>query len=171
MNITQENTGDLSATIKVELTPEDYSEKVKHSLTEMQKKANMPGFRPGKVPFGLVKKMYGKSAMAEEVNKIITDSLNNYIKENKLEILGYPIGNSEKGKDIDFEQEGDYEFYFDIGLVPEVNLELSDKIGVRFKESYPNGTVIFVRIKLNICFKAYFRTWAWLDLCWLPNCS
>ncbi|MCD4663837.1 MAG: trigger factor [Bacteroidales bacterium] len=134
MNITQESTGDLTATIKMELNPEDYSEKVKQSLKELQRKANMPGFRPGKVPFGMIKKMYGKSAIAEEINKIITDSLNDYIKENKLDILGYPIGNREKGMEIDFEQEGDYEFYFDIGLVPEVNLELSDNIGVDYYE-------------------------------------
>ena len=96
MNITQESTGELSATIKFELGQSDYQEQVNNSLKELQKKSVLKGFRPGKVPYGLVKKMYEKGVVAEEVNKLLSDSLNKYITENKLEILGYPLGDDEK---------------------------------------------------------------------------
>ena len=95
MNITKESTGELTATIKIEVGPSDYEKQVEEALKDLQKKANLKGFRPGKVPFGLIRKMYGKSALAEEVNKILSESLNNYIVENKIEVLGYPLA----GKD------------------------------------------------------------------------
>ena len=132
MNITQESTGDLTATIKIELVPDDYREQVNNSLKDIQKKSSLKGFRPGKVPFGLIRKMYEKNAVAEEVNKVISDSLNNYIVDNKLEILGYPIANSEKNTEVDFENSKQFEFYFDIGLIPTFDLELSDKITVDY---------------------------------------
>ena len=132
MNITQDSTGDLTATIKIELTPNDYQEQVNNSLKDLQKKSTLKGFRPGKVPFGLIKKMYEKNAVAEEVNKVISDSLNNYIVDNKLEILGYPIANIDKNAEVDFENNEQFEFYFDIGLTPAFDLELSDKIKVDY---------------------------------------
>lgn len=132
MNITQESTGDLTATIKIELIPDDYQEQVSNSLKDLQKKSTLKGFRPGKVPFGLIKKMYEQNAVAEEVNKVISETLNNYIVENKLEILGYPIANIEKNAEIDFENNKQFEFFFDIGLSPTFDLELSDKINVDY---------------------------------------
>lgn len=128
MNITQESTGESTATIKIELFPEDYREQVNKTLKDFQKKSTLRGFRPGKIPMGLIKKMYGKGAVAEEINKIVSESLNNYIKEKDLDILGYPLGSKEKNKEIDFENDENFEFYFDIGLTPEVDIELSDKI-------------------------------------------
>ncbi len=132
MNITQESTGNLTATIKIELSPEDYNEKVMKSLKELQHKSTLKGFRPGKVPFGMIKKMYEKGVLAEEVNKILSEALNNYIVENKLEILGYPLTNEEKNKDIDFENSDHFTFYFDIGLTPSFELEISDKTEADF---------------------------------------
>ncbi len=132
MNITQESTGDLTATIKIELSPDDYQEQVDSSLKDLQKKSTLKGFRPGKVPFGLIKKMYEQNAVAEEVNKVISETLNNYIVENKLEILGYPIANIEKNAEINFENNKQFEFFFDIGLSPIFDLELSDKIKVDY---------------------------------------
>ncbi len=126
MNITQEQTGDLTATIKLELEPADYNEKVKTVLKDYQKKANLPGFRPGKVPFGMVKKMYGKAIIADEVNKIISESLNNYIIEENIKVLGNPLPNLEKTKVIDFDQETNYDFYFDIGIAPEINIGIDE---------------------------------------------
>jgi len=126
MNISKESTGDLTATIKIEVGPGDYQEQVEKSLRELQKKASLKGFRPGKVPFGLVKKMYGKGAVAEEVNKVISDSLNNYIKEQDLDLLGYPLANMEKTKDLNFEFDSEFDFYFDIGLVPDVKIDLEN---------------------------------------------
>ena len=134
MNITQESTGDLTATIKIELIPDDYQEQVSNSLKDLQKKSTLKGFRPGKVPFGLIKKMYEQNAVAEEVNKVISETLNNYIVENKLEILGYPIANIAKNAEIDFENNKQFEFFFDIGLSPTFDLELSDKIKVDYHD-------------------------------------
>ncbi|MFC2106920.1 trigger factor [Bacteroidota bacterium] len=132
MNITQEQTGDLTATIKIELEPADYAEKVKTVLKDYQKKANLPGFRPGKVPFGMVKKMYGKPVMAEEINKLISESLNNYIVEDKINILGNPLPNLEKTQTVDFDQEINMDFYFDIGIIPEINVIIDENIKLDF---------------------------------------
>jgi trigger factor len=125
MNITRENTGDLTATVRIEILKQDYEEKVIKQLKDFQHKANIPGFRPGKVPVGLVRKMYGKAIVADEVNKIISDSLAKYIQDEKLEILGNPLPNEEKNHDYTFDTEQDFEFYFDMGMAPEIVLNLS----------------------------------------------
>ena len=119
MNITREKTGDLTATVRIAITPEDYDEKVTKLLKDYQRKANIPGFRPGHIPFGMVKKMYGKAIMAEEINKIISDSIIKYIEDEHLEILGNPIPNRAKNVQIDFEHQSDFDFYFED---PNVNL-------------------------------------------------
>ncbi|PKP34666.1 MAG: trigger factor [Bacteroidetes bacterium HGW-Bacteroidetes-17] len=132
MNITQENTSDLTAIIKIELLKEDYQEKVKTLLKDYQRKANVPGFRPGKVPFGMINKLYGKSVLAEEVNKLISDSLNQYIIDNKIDILGYPLPNTEKTTELDFDTQEKFEFFFDIGLTPQFEISLDDKFKVNY---------------------------------------
>jgi trigger factor len=120
MNITRENTGDLTATVRIEILKEDYEDKVIKQLKDFQHKANVPGFRPGKIPIGLVRKMYGKAIVAEEVNKIIADSLAKYIQDENLEVLGNPLPNGEKNHDYTFDAEQDFEFYFDMGMAPEI---------------------------------------------------
>jgi trigger factor len=132
MNITQENKGNLAATLKIQLTKEDYNEKVEKALKDMQRKAQMPGFRPGKVPMGLVKKMYGKSVLADEVNKVMIDGIYDYIKENEINILGNPLPDHDKASGIDWENQTDFEFHYDIGFAPAINLELSDDISVEY---------------------------------------
>ncbi len=131
MNITKEQTGELTAQIKVELIESDYREKVDKTLKDLQRKANIPGFRPGHIPMGLVKKMYGKSALADEVNKLLSDSLYNYLRENKINILGEALPNGEKTKDIDWETQKEFEFFFDLGIAPEFELNLAN-----YKASY-----------------------------------
>ena len=126
MNITSENTGELTATVKIEITKQDYEEKVTRILKDYQHKANIPGFRPGKVPIGLIKKMYGKAVIADEINKLIADTLTNYLKEEKLEILGNPLPNREKNAEINFDLQDSFDFYFDLGLAPAVDVDLSD---------------------------------------------
>ncbi len=132
MNITQEKSSDLTAIIKIELVKEDYQEKVKTVLKDYQKKANIPGFRPGKVPFGMVDKMYGKAVLAEEINKLISDSLNQYIVDEKIDILGYPLPNLEKTTEVDFDTQEKFDFFFDIGLSPEFEISLDDKFKVKY---------------------------------------
>ncbi len=126
MNIELQNTGKLTATIKIDLSPSDYEEKVMKVLKDYQRKAQMPGFRPGKVPFGLTKKMYGEAVTADEINRQLGESLENYIKENKIETLGSPLANVEKSSVVDFNQPSDMSFYFDLGLSPEFEVKLDE---------------------------------------------
>lgn len=126
MNIVKENNSDLTAVLKVQITKEDYTEKVESMLADYKKKARIDGFRPGKVPAGMIRKMYGKGVLIEEVNKLISESLTNYIRDEKLNVLGEPLPNKDQ-KQIDFDNESEYEFAFDIALSPEVDVKLSKK--------------------------------------------
>ncbi|MEE4259067.1 MAG: trigger factor [Bacteroidales bacterium] len=132
MNITKEAVNDLNAIIHINLKEEDYIEEVNSQLADYRKKASIPGFRPGKVPMGMVKKMYGKSVLLDAVNKKVSEGLNNFIIENKLNILGYPLPNPEKSTTIDFDTQKDFDFYFDIGISPEFEFELSEEIKVPY---------------------------------------
>lgn len=124
MNISFEKTGNVSAVLTLKMEKSDYESKVKDTLKTYSRKAQMPGFRPGKVPFGLIQKMYGAQAKAEEVNKLLNESLFNYIKENKVNMLGEPLS-SEQQTMQDIEKQDDFEFIFDIALAPEFTVELS----------------------------------------------
>lgn len=132
MNIVLDKTSDLTANLTIGIGVDDYKEKVDKSLKDLQRKAQMPGFRPGKVPMGLVKKMYGKGVLAEEVNKVIVDAMYDYIKENDLKVLGNPLPDNDKAKEIDWDNQTDFEFVYELGLSPEINLELNDDIGVNY---------------------------------------
>lgn len=110
MNITQEKVNNLNSVLKIKLGPADYQQKVDSQLKEIQRKASMPGFRPGKVPVGLVKKMYGKSVLADEINKLLNHSVNEYINTNKIEIIGQPIPVSLENDSIDWDNLKDVEF-------------------------------------------------------------
>jgi trigger factor len=135
MNITQENTGDLTAVIKIELNQADYLERVNKQLKDFQQKANVPGFRPGKVPFGMVQKMYGKGVKIDEINKVLSEGLEKHITENKIETLGSPLMSEEKNAHIDWDTQDDFEFYFDIAMQPEVIIDLEaikvDKFNIK----------------------------------------
>lgn len=127
MNVSLQNIDKVSALLTVKLEKADYQEKVDKSLKTFRQKANLPGFRPGMVPMGLIKKQYGKAILAEEVNKVLQDAVYNYIKENNVNILGEPLPNEEKQQPVDFDTMEDFEFVFDIALAPEFNAELTDK--------------------------------------------
>ena len=130
MNITRENIDELNAIVTVSIEKNDYEATLNDVLKNYRKKANMPGFRPGMVPAGLIKKMYGKAALAEEVNKLLSKSLTDYIHDENLNVLGEPLPNVEKQIPIDWETQTDYSFVFDLGLAPEiaVNLDKGTKI-------------------------------------------
>ncbi len=132
MKITRENIDELNGLIRVSIEKADYEATVEGALKDYKKKVNMPGFRPGMVPMGLVKKMYGKAAMAEEINKILSESLSKFIVEEKLDILGEPLPNEDQQKSIDFDNDTDFEFLFDIGYAPEVKLTLDKRTKVPF---------------------------------------
>jgi len=127
MNVSLTNVDSVNAIIQISVAKADYQEKLESALKTFRKKANVPGFRPGTVPVGMVKKMYGKSILAEEINKMVGESLYNYIQENKLNVLGEPLPNEEKQQPIDFSTEGDYDFFFDLAFAPEIKLNLTKK--------------------------------------------
>ncbi len=125
MNIIQENIDELNAVLKVKVVANDYLPKVETALKDYQKKASIPGFRPGKVPSGMIKKMYGKSIMVDEINKLLNDSLYNYLNENKIEVLGNPLPKADSIIDWDNQQE--FEFLYEMGLAPKFTVDLSPK--------------------------------------------
>ncbi|MEN8764980.1 MAG: trigger factor family protein, partial [Wenyingzhuangia sp.] len=122
MNITKENIDALNAVVKVDITTEDYQERVASVLKDYRKKANIPGFRQGQVPMGLVKKQYGKSVMVDEVNKLLQESLNNYLTEEKLDILGNPLPKMDGEFNWDTEN---FSFEFELGLAPDIKVNLA----------------------------------------------
>ena len=134
MNIKEERNDALNGSIIIDLKADEYLPKVDKALKEHQKKASMPGFRPGKVPFGVVKKMYGKSVLLDEVNKILSDSLYSYINEKQLKILGNPIPNNEKTGKVDFDNPSDLNFVYDLGYAPEFTLDISNNQAFKFYE-------------------------------------
>lgn len=124
MNITKESIDELNARVTIKLEPADYQPQVERSLREHAKKAKFPGFRPGKVPVGVVKKMYGPSVLVDEVNKMLSNQLYEYIWQEKLEILGNPIPSSSVMPKADWENPSDMEFTYDLGLAPQIELSL-----------------------------------------------
>ncbi len=127
MNVTREDVDALNAIIRVEVAPADYEGKVKETLNQYRKTAKIPGFRPGHVPFGLVQKQYGKAVLSEELNKVVNESLQKFIAENKIDILGNPIPSGKGDFKGDFDKPGDFEFTYEIGLAPEFEVALSGK--------------------------------------------
>lgn len=142
MNITRHDSGDLTELLQIQLIESDYIASVEKQLTDYRKKATMPGFRPGHVPASYVKKMYGKAVMADEINKLVSDSLNNYLVDNKLRILGHPLPNMEKTTAIDFDTQKEFDFYFDLAFSPEIDLQLSDKIEIPYYSIKVNDSEI-----------------------------
>ncbi len=142
MNITRQDTGNLTATIKVEIVNEDYQENVKKVLKDYQRKTVMPGFRPGKVPFAMINRKYGNEVMAEEINKKLSDSLNNYFSENKIKFIGEPLPNIEKNQTIDWKNQKDFNFYFDIGLYPEFEINPLENTEIEYYDIIVDDKVI-----------------------------
>jgi len=132
MNIERKDLDQNNATLTVHIEKVDYAEKVDKTLRDFRKKANIPGFRQGMVPVGLVKKMYGKAVLAEEINKLVSDNLFNYIRENHVDILGEPLPNETEQKPFDFETQEEFEFIFDLGIAPQFEVELTNKDKVKF---------------------------------------
>jgi trigger factor len=127
MNVTRHDIDALNAQLKVVINPEDYQNKVKATLEKHRKTAKIPGFRPGHVPAGLIQKQYGRTVLADELNNMVNQSLQGFLSENKVEILGNPIPNEKEEVKGDFENPTTFEFTFDIGLAPKVEVKLDAK--------------------------------------------
>ncbi|MGB6269430.1 MAG: trigger factor [Olleya sp.] len=124
MNITRENIDALNAVVKVNIAKDDYSDKVEKILTDYRKTANIPGFRKGHVPMGMVKKQYGKAVLVDEVNKLLQDALNKYLTEEKLDVLGQPLPKQQD--EINWDADS-FSFEFELGLAPEFKVDLKSK--------------------------------------------
>ncbi len=124
MNITKENIDELNAIIKIDVTEKDYKEKVTKILTDYRKNANIPGFRKGQVPMGMIKKQYGQAVMVDEVNKLLQDALNKYLNEEKLDVLGNPL--PKPSPDFSWDK-ADLTFEFELGLAPKFEVNLQPK--------------------------------------------
>ena len=127
-----QNVDKVSALLTVNIEKADYQERVEKVLKKYRQQVNMPGFRKGMVPMSLIKKQFGKSAMAEEVDKLMQDAVNNYIRENKVNMLGMPLPNEEKMQTIDFDTQENFEFVFDIALAPEFKAEVTEQDAIDF---------------------------------------
>ena len=119
-----------NASLTVKLTKEDYKSKVDHKIKDYTKKVSIKGFRPGKVPAAVVQKMYGKSLLVEEVSAILAESINTYINENKLRLLGEPLPDNEATGIVVWNNDADYAFVYNLGLVPDFTVDLTAKTGL-----------------------------------------
>lgn len=126
MNISLENVDKVSAVLTVKIEKADYADSVAKQLKDKRKKVQMPGFRVGKVPAGMVKKMYYISVLTDEINKILSENMYEYIRENELSVLGEPLP-SETHEEIDFKNQEDFEFHFDLALAPKFEYSISKR--------------------------------------------
>lgn len=130
MNIILNKQNNTEGTLNISLTESDYLPKVNEKMKDYSRKASIKGFRPGKVPAGVIKKMFGKSILVEEVNHLISHSISDYIKNNKLKVLGDPLPNEDKARSIDWDTQKDFEFEFQLGMVEDFKVDLSSKVKV-----------------------------------------
>ncbi len=134
MEITLNKKNNTEGVIKIKLTEGDYQPHVEEKVKDYSRKANIKGFRQGKVPSGVIKKMFGKSILVDEINHLLSHKLSDYIKDNQIKILGDPLPNQEKAKQIDWDTQKDFEFEYQIGMVDDFTYEVSSKVKVK---SYP----------------------------------
>src|SRR5690554_3441611 len=124
MKSTLNKTDEVNGTILIELEKADYQEKVDKSLNQFRQKAEIPGFRQGKVPKSVIQKLYGKSVLIDEINKIVTEEVSNFVRENKLKILGEPLTDISEDKQVHLDKDETFKFYFNVGLTPEFDLPI-----------------------------------------------
>jgi trigger factor len=147
MNITQEKINNLNSVLTVKIQPEDYRERVEKAIKTQAKKAKLPGFRPGMVPSSHIKRMYGKSILVDEINNLLSDSLNNYINENKLEVLGQPLPKVDDSKEFNWDYNDEFEFNYELGLAPEFDLNFSEKDKLAYYQIKVDSETLESRIK------------------------
>jgi trigger factor len=147
MNITQDKIDNLNSVLTVKITPKDYKERVEKAIKAQAKKAKLPGFRPGMVPAGHIKKMYGKNILVDEINNILNDTLSNYISENKIEVLGQPLPKVDDSKEFNWDFTDDFEFVYELGIAPEFELNFSSKDKLTYYQVKVDKDTLASRIK------------------------
>lgn len=154
MEVLLEKSSPTTALLKVKLVKEDYQPKVDKSIKEYSKRASIKGFRPGKVPAHVVNRMYGKGILVEEVNHLLSHTVNDYIKENKLPVVGDPLPNREQADAIDWDTQSEFEFAFDLGLAGDFVVDLEQLSGIskytiQAGESDVNNTIEDLRVRFS----------------------
>lgn len=127
MEVVKKDIDKQNAEITIKIEEADYKEKVENALKNYRKQANMPGFRKGQVPMGMIKKMVGSNLLVDEINRILSDKLHSYLNEEKLDVLGNPLPKQEDAENIDWENQKEFNFTYEVGLAPEVKVELTEK--------------------------------------------
>ena len=130
MNIEREQTGPLTATLKLKLTPEDYTPGVEAQLKEQRRTAVLPGFRPGQAPMPLIKKRVGKAVLVNEVERLIGHSIQQHIEGNRLRVLGQPLPKQDPANANNWDEPGEFNFFYEMGMAPTFDVELNEKLGV-----------------------------------------
>ena len=133
MKVSFENPDKVNGLLTITVEEDDYKNDVEKELKEYRKRANIPGFRPGKAPMGMIKRQFEPGAKMDAINKVLNDELQKYIADNKIQMLGEPLA-SDKQEPQDLEKPAPYTFMFDIAVAPEFNIELSDKDTVDYYE-------------------------------------
>ena len=131
MKISFENPDKINGLLTMTVEESDYQEKVEKKLKDYRKKAHVPGFRPGQVPMGMIRKQMGSSVKVDEINRLLGEEMYKYIRENNIQMLGEPMP-SDKQTPQDLEKEGPYTFIFDVAVAPEFTIQLSDKDKVEY---------------------------------------
>lgn len=134
MKVTQKNVDDLTLTLTIGIDKNDYSDKRKKILSDYRRKADIKGFRKGMAPMSLIEKLHGRNALLDAVNGLISDGLNNHIRDNQINIIGEPLPNTTEQKEIDWETAEEFEFVFDVALAPKVDLKIDNSIKVPYYE-------------------------------------
>ncbi|MBX2974160.1 MAG: trigger factor [Flavobacteriales bacterium] len=132
MNIERQETGTLTATLNVKLTPEDYTPGVEKALKEQRKTAVLPGFRPGQVPMSIIRKRVGKAVLVSEVERLIDANLREYLQNNAIRVLGQPLPTPGNTDGNNWDEPGELSFAYELGLAPTIEFELSEKLGVEY---------------------------------------
>ena len=148
MNISLENIDKVSAVLTIKMEKADYADRVEKALKDYRKKASMPGFRPGQVPMGLLRKRFGKDVTAEEVNKLLGEKLYAYIKDNNLNMLGEPLPSEDRQQHIDFDTMDEFSFAFDIALAPEFKVELNGDDTVDYYDIQVDDKMVDGQVKM-----------------------
>ncbi|MBD3627506.1 trigger factor [Cyclobacterium sp.] len=131
MEITLDKHAANEALVKIKINEADYQQKVDAKIKDYAKKSNIKGFRPGKAPFAMVKNLYGTSVLVEEINNILSKSLNDYLKEQEFEVLGDPIPQDAESENIDWKKQKEFEFDYKIGFVEKIDVNLDQKLNVK----------------------------------------
>lgn len=145
MNISLQNVDKVSAVLTVQIEKADYQDKVEKTLKKLRQNVNMPGFRKGMVPMTLLKKQYGTSVLVEEVDKLMQEKVNEYIRENKVDMLGAPLP---KESNVDFANDENFEFSFDIALAPEFTVDLSAADTIDYYDINVTDEMVDQQVKL-----------------------